>query len=116
MPPAGRIDSFCRMCGRQGHHRAGDAENLAVLRGDVHGADVRHLRPGDIALAPPARAAVSPPSMSKITPCAGIGRTIGRSTLVTPLETCCWSKASSPLSLSLLAVSRCLLLLQAGLP
>src|SRR6267154_6640536 len=53
------------MRGRQGHHRAGDAENLAVLRRDVSGADVRHLYPRNIALAASARTAMSRSALGK---------------------------------------------------
>ena len=42
---AGRLDPVRRLRGRQGHDRTGDAEDLAVLRRDVPGADVRHLLP-----------------------------------------------------------------------
>jgi hypothetical protein len=32
-------------CAATGHHRTNDAQNLAVLRGDVSGADVCHHIP-----------------------------------------------------------------------
>ncbi len=60
VPPAGRLDPVRRLRGRQGHHRAGDAQDLAVLRRDVPGADGRHLSARGLAVAAPAHIAVSP--------------------------------------------------------
>ena len=52
MPPAGRRDPVRRLRGRQGHHRRGHAQDLAVLRRNVCGADAGHLCTGAVALAP----------------------------------------------------------------
>ncbi len=66
MSSAGRIDPFRRMRGRQGHYRAGDAEDLAVLRSDVLRPDVCDLFAGNIALAAPARHAVATGCLAKV--------------------------------------------------
>src|SRR5581483_6213489 len=51
LPSAGRVDPVRRLRGRQGLHRRGHEEDLAVLRRDVRGADAGHLRSVAVALA-----------------------------------------------------------------
>ena len=58
LPSAGWRHPVRGLRGRQGHDRAGDAQDLAVLCRDVCGADVRHLPPGSVAMAAAARAAL----------------------------------------------------------